>query len=132
MFKNVNILEFGDDIQIHHEKCIEISTNMPSIGSEIPEITFEISELLSELNSFCMTNLMAVCQVLMATGNTKASRDGRDLFLPLRRVGNTKIKSGINVLILCLVLHCTCTWIPYQCQDGSDYIEYNFLLHIFV
>ena len=38
MFKNVNILEFGDDIQIHHEKCIEISANMTSIGLEIPEI----------------------------------------------------------------------------------------------
>ena len=38
MFKNGNILEFGDDIQIHHDECIEISTNMPSIGLEIPEI----------------------------------------------------------------------------------------------
>ena len=46
MFKNVNILEFGDDIRIHHEKCIEISTNMPSIGLEISEIAFEISEFL--------------------------------------------------------------------------------------
>ena len=35
MFKNVTILEFDDDIQIHHEKCIEINTNMPSIGLEI-------------------------------------------------------------------------------------------------
>ena len=38
MFKNVNCLEFGDVIQNHHEKCIEISTNMASIGSLIPEI----------------------------------------------------------------------------------------------
>ena len=28
----VNILEFGADICNHHEKCIHISTNMPSIG----------------------------------------------------------------------------------------------------
>ena len=35
-FKNVNILEFGDYIiWNHHEKCIQISTNMPSIGLEI-------------------------------------------------------------------------------------------------
>ena len=43
MFKNINILEFGDDIQIHCEKCIEISTNMPNIGLEMPEIAFKIS-----------------------------------------------------------------------------------------
>ena len=40
MFNNVKILEFGDDFQIHHEECIEISTNMPSIGLEIPEIAW--------------------------------------------------------------------------------------------
>ena len=43
MFKNVKMLEFGDDIQIHHEKYIEIYTNMPSIGLEIREIDFEMS-----------------------------------------------------------------------------------------
>ena len=37
MFKNVTILEFGDDIQIHHGKYIEISTKMPGIGLEILE-----------------------------------------------------------------------------------------------
>ena len=31
------MLEFGNNIQIHHKKCIEISTNMPSIGLEIPD-----------------------------------------------------------------------------------------------
>ena len=30
--KNVNILEFHDHIWNRHEKCIQISTNMPSIG----------------------------------------------------------------------------------------------------
>ena len=33
---------FGDYIHNHHEKCIEISTTMPNIGLEIPDITFEI------------------------------------------------------------------------------------------
>ena len=37
MFKNVKILEFHDHIWNHHEKCIVISTNMPSIALEIPE-----------------------------------------------------------------------------------------------
>ena len=37
MFKNVNILEFGDYIWNHHEKCIVISTNMPGIALEICE-----------------------------------------------------------------------------------------------
>ena len=45
MLKNVNILECGHDIQIHREKCIEIMTNMPSIGLEIAEIAFEISDI---------------------------------------------------------------------------------------
>ena len=39
MFKCVNILEFGDYIWNHNEKCIEISTNMPGIGLEICEIS---------------------------------------------------------------------------------------------
>ena len=39
MFKNVNILEFGDYIWNHSEKYIEISTNMPGIGLEICEIS---------------------------------------------------------------------------------------------
>ena len=38
MFKNVEILEFGDYIWNHHVKYIEISIkNMPSIGLEICE-----------------------------------------------------------------------------------------------
>ena len=37
MFKNVNILEFGDCIWNHHEKCIHISTNMPDTGLRIWE-----------------------------------------------------------------------------------------------
>ena len=32
VLKNVNILEFGDFNWNHHEKCIQISTNMPGIG----------------------------------------------------------------------------------------------------
>ena len=42
MFKNVKILEFGDYIWNHHEKCIEISTNMPGIGLEILRILLKI------------------------------------------------------------------------------------------
>ena len=30
--KNVKIVEFHDHIWNHHEKCFQISTNMPSIG----------------------------------------------------------------------------------------------------
>ena len=43
--KNVNILELHDHIWNHNEKCIEISTNMPGIGSLIREIDFNISEM---------------------------------------------------------------------------------------
>ena len=42
--KNVNILKFGDYIWNHHEECIQISTNMPSIGSIMCEIGFEIEK----------------------------------------------------------------------------------------
>ena len=67
IFKNSKIQKFGDDIQIHHEKCIEISTNMPSIGSEIPEIAFEISEFLRKSKSVCMANPMAMCKVFTSS-----------------------------------------------------------------
>ena len=42
--KNVEIVEFHDHIWNHHEKYIQISTNMPGIGSLIREIDVEISE----------------------------------------------------------------------------------------
>ena len=42
--KNVNIVEFHDYIWSRHEKCIQISTNMPSIGLVIHEIDLEILE----------------------------------------------------------------------------------------
>ena len=38
VFKNVIILEIGDYIWNQHEKCIQISTNMPDIGSEMCDI----------------------------------------------------------------------------------------------
>ena len=38
------IVEFHDHIWNHHEKSIEISTNMPGIGFVIPEITCEMLE----------------------------------------------------------------------------------------
>ena len=40
IFKNVKIVEFHHCIENHLEKCIDISTNIPSIGLVIPEITF--------------------------------------------------------------------------------------------
>ena len=43
MFKNVKILEFSDDIWNQYEKCIQISTNMPGIGSFIGEIHVKIT-----------------------------------------------------------------------------------------
>ena len=43
--KNVEIVEFRDHIWNHHEKYIQISTNMPCIGSLIREIDVEISEM---------------------------------------------------------------------------------------
>ena len=50
MFKNIQIVEFGDYIWNHHEKCIEISTNKPANGLEI----CEISRILWNIKRFCM------------------------------------------------------------------------------
>ena len=43
MFKNVKILEFSDDIWNQYEKCIQISTNMPGIGSLVREIQVKVT-----------------------------------------------------------------------------------------
>ena len=40
--KKIKIVEFHDHIWNHNEKCIQLSTNMPSIGLVIPEITSEM------------------------------------------------------------------------------------------
>ena len=45
LVKNVNILEFHDNIWHHHEKYIQISTNMPNIGSLIREIAVKMLEM---------------------------------------------------------------------------------------
>ena len=37
-------MEFHDHIWNHNEKCNQISTNIPSIGLVIPEITCEMLE----------------------------------------------------------------------------------------
>ena len=53
LVNNVNILEFHDHIWNRIEKCIQISTNMPGIGSLIREITVTISEMSeSKPNNF--------------------------------------------------------------------------------
>ena len=42
--KSRHFLQFRCHIWIHHEKYIQISTNMPGIGLVIREIAFEILE----------------------------------------------------------------------------------------
>ena len=44
-FLNVRIVKCHDHIWNHNEKRIQISTNMPGIGSLICEIAVEISEM---------------------------------------------------------------------------------------
>ena len=43
--KNYKIVEFHDHIWNHHEKYIQISPNIPGIGSLICEIDANISEM---------------------------------------------------------------------------------------
>ena len=53
MFKNVKLVEFHYYIWIYHEKCIQMGTNMPSIGSVFREIRFEFGEF-QKTSIFCM------------------------------------------------------------------------------
>ena len=54
-------MEFHDHIWNHHGICIEISTNMPGIGSVIREIAVKITEmftiLLSKTNARCVSSV---------------------------------------------------------------------------
>ena len=50
--KNVKIVECHDHIWNHYEKCIQISTNMPGVGSVICEIGFEIEEICENKMNF--------------------------------------------------------------------------------
>ena len=52
LVKNVKIVEFHSHIWNRHEKCIQISTNMPSIGLVIPEITCEMLEFWENKHNF--------------------------------------------------------------------------------
>ena len=45
LVKNVKIVEFHDHIWNHHEKYIELCTNIPGIGSLIREIAVKMSEM---------------------------------------------------------------------------------------
>ena len=50
--KNVEIVEFHDHIWNHNEKCIQMSTNMPGIGSLIRELAVEILEMWESKQTF--------------------------------------------------------------------------------
>ena len=54
--RKVKIVEFHDHIWNHNEKCIQISTNMPGIGSLIREIAVEISEMWESKQTFAQKN----------------------------------------------------------------------------
>ena len=61
LVKNVKIVEFHYHIWNHHEKCIQISTNMPGLGLEIREI----SRILRNKNELVW---MVACKVLSYLG----------------------------------------------------------------
>ena len=50
--KNVKIVEFHGHIWNYHEKCIQMSTNMPGIGSGNREIAVKISEMSESKHDF--------------------------------------------------------------------------------
>ena len=65
---NYKILEFHDHIWNHHAKCIQTSTNMPSIDSLIREIEVKISEKNEKANTILLSKTK-VC-VLRVKGLT--------------------------------------------------------------
>ena len=50
--KNVLIVKFHGHIWNYHEKCIQMSTNMPGIGSGNREIAVKISEMSESKHDF--------------------------------------------------------------------------------
>ena len=57
--QNVHICEFGDFSWNHHEKCIQISTNMPYIGLAIAvcDTGFEFNDFLEKKPYFAWLHL---------------------------------------------------------------------------
>ena len=49
--QNVKFVDFHYHIRNHHEKCIQISINIPSIGFVTPEITREILRKTTQFRS---------------------------------------------------------------------------------
>ena len=64
MFENVKILEFSDYIWNHHEKCIQISTNMPGIGLLIREIHVNMAYIWARKTNFRSVKPMPASKVL--------------------------------------------------------------------
>ena len=62
MFKIINDSRFYDYIWKNHDKCIQISTNMPGIGLEICVENFE-----KQNDLVWRFKPMAVCKVLSIT-----------------------------------------------------------------
>ena len=60
--KNVKIIKHNNHIENQHAKCIQLSTNMPSIGLVVFKIGLEIYEecFLKKLD-LCMVKLRATC-----------------------------------------------------------------------
>ena len=50
------MLEFHDHIWNHHEKCIQISTNMPGIGSANREVAVKMLETPESKHDFAHPN----------------------------------------------------------------------------
>ena len=71
--KNVKILELRDFIRNQHEKLIQMSTNMPSIGLVICEIGFEIQELCEGKELSHMVQPIAACSALIVHTGYKNS-----------------------------------------------------------
>ena len=84
LVKNVEIVKFHDHIWNHNEKCIQISTNMPGIGSLIREISVEIPEMWEAakrlLLSKTKSSVLSVKWILRVSGTSSESSIARVLY----------------------------------------------------
>ena len=51
------MVEFNCHFKIHHEKCIQISTNMPGIGPVICKLRFKMLRFLRKPTLYCNVKL---------------------------------------------------------------------------
>ena len=89
---NVEIVEFHHHMWNHNEKCIQISTNMPGIGSLIREIAVEVSEIWETKQILLSKTKPRILSVKMFSQNLR-------LYLLLQYIITAIVAKNINIAV---------------------------------